>query len=432
MKKNVAFLGATVLIILSFFLGQFMGKGCSSPQATSVLPTEMKQSSLSQKTREASATADDTLTLSPQALQTTKLELLTLQPQTESNTLVTTGDIQPDDNRVFHINSFVGGRIRQESVLLGDFITAGQTIAVIQNLEVARIQATYIHELHLNEIEIAQAKTRLALANLTLARERRLLAEGISPRKDYYQAETDARIAATTLAGAREHATHIRSEAQALLSVYGTGLNTARSETIQTEALIKAPRSGVIIKKNITVGDMVTPDIILYEVADLSTVWLNMAIYPKDYTTIHLGQVVTFTSDTLPNIPFTGTVDYLPPATSTAQSPTFTARAFLKNPKGLLKTGMFGAVKIQLNIAHPQQAKPFVPERAVQKTGTEAFVFKQIAPNQYQRTVIILGEKVADGYLVEQGVAAGETLVGQGSFILKAEWLKNNAAPSQL
>ena len=421
MKKSAAFLMAATLILLGFL----MGKGCSSSQNIPIPAKTVKQP-LSQ-TVDASDTID-TITLNPKALSTAKFELLTIQAQPQGEALLTTGDIQPDDNKVFHINSFVGGRVKQESVLLGDFVTAGQTMAIIQNLEVAKIQATYIHESHLNEIEVAQAKTRLALAQKTLERERRLLAEGISPRKDYYQAQTDAAIAATTLQGAREHAIHIRSEAQALLSTYGSGINTGHTETIQTNAVIKAPRSGVILEKAITVGDMVTPDMVLYEVADLSTVWLNIAIYPKDYTTVHLGQVVTFTSDTLPNTPFTGRIDYLPPTTSTPQSPTFTARAFLKNPKGLLKTGMFGQVKVQLAPVLNQATQPFAPERTIQQLGTEMVVFKVVAPSQYRKQVVKLGKKLTDGYLVEQGIQAGEQVVGEGSFILKAELLKRQAA----
>ena len=421
MKKSAAFLMAATLILLGFL----MGKGCSSSPTTTLPATIVKQP-LSQTV--AASDRTDILTLSPQAVNRANFEQVTIQANAQGEPLVTTGDIQPDDNKVFHINSFVGGRVSNEFVLLGDFVTAGQAMAVVQNLEVAKIQATYIHESHLNEIEVAQAKTRLDLAQKTLARERRLLAEGLSPRKDYYQAETEAALAATTLRGAKEHAIHIRSEAKALLSAYGSGLNASHSETIQTNAVIKSPRAGVILKKTITVGDMVTPDVVLYEVADLSTVWLNVAIYPKDYTAVQLGQRVTFTSDTLPNTIFTGKIDYLPPTTSTPQSPTFTARAFLKNPKGLLKTGMFGQVKIQLKPIANQEKIPFLPERAVQQIGTEMVVFKGVSPTQYRKQGVKLGQKMTDGYLVEQGIKVGEQVVGEGSFVLKAEWLKRQAA----
>ena len=419
MKKSVTFLMAALLVIISFLLG----KGCSSSQPVQQSGNPVPATSSSQSVR-----ATDVVSINPEAASQAHFELLTIEPNPKGNQLVTTGDIQPDDNKVFHINSFVGGRVRQESALLGDFITAGQSLAIVQNLEVAKIKATYIHESHLNEIEVAQAKTRLALANRTLERERRLLAEGISPRKDYYQAETDASIAATALRGAKEHATHIRTEAQALLSAYGTGLGSARSEQIQTDAVIKAPRAGVILKKTITVGDMVTPDMVLYEVADLSTVWLNIAIYPKDFTSVHLGQTVTFISDTLPNTIFSGTVDYLPPTTTTPQSPIFTARAFLKNPKGLLKTGMFGQVTITLPPTKNQSNLLFLPERAVQQLGAEKVVFKVIAPNQYRKQVVELGEKTTGGYWVKKGVSRADKVVGDGSFILKAELLKSQSA----
>jgi hypothetical protein len=92
---------------------------------------------------------------------------------------------------------------------------------------------------------------------------------------------------------------------------------------------------------------------------------------------------------------------------------------------------MFGTVTIQQSTLKNSKPKLFVPERAIQKIGTETVVFKQIAPNQYRKTVVKLSDKVAEGYFIEQGVTVGEQVVGQGSFTLKAEWLKNQSAPNE-
>jgi cobalt-zinc-cadmium efflux system membrane fusion protein len=89
---------------------------------------------------------------------------------------------------------------------------------------------------------------------------------------------------------------------------------------------------------------------------------------------------------------------------------------------------MFGQVKVQLAPALGQSTQPFVSERAVQQIGTETVVFKVVAPSQYRKQVVKLGKKLTDGYLVEQGIKAGEQVVGEGSFILKAELLKRQSA----
>lgn len=405
----------------SIFLAALLATGlflssCSSPKPT----PEAEEVS-------GEVATPEELRLSPEAVRRAGLQTLTIQERALENRIATTAEIQADENRVFRINSFAAGRISQDNVRLGDTIRQGQTLAVVQNLDVAKIQAQYIHELHQNEIDIAQAKDRLALAQRNLARERRLLNEGISPRKDYYQAETDASLAKTQYEGQLEHQVHIKAEGKALLGAYGMRPGGVHSETIRTGTPVSAPRAGIVTKKNITLGDVVTSDTTLYEVADLSRVWLNVTVYPQNLNTVALGQAVVFSPDTLPGKRFTGKINYLPPSAS-EQSQTFIARAFLDNPQGLLKPGMFG----QATIEQPGgQTKPYLPEEALQKYGKEAFVFRVLAPGHYQKQTVRLGAKSGNGYWVESGIQPGETVVGKGSFTLKAELLKSQFAEEE-
>jgi cobalt-zinc-cadmium efflux system membrane fusion protein len=365
--------------------------------------------------------------LAPEAIRSAGVQRLTVQSRTTNSPIATTGEIQANENRVFHISSFVSGRVVRDNVFLGDSIRTGQTLAVVQNLEVAKIQADYIHQLHQNEIDIEQARTRAALAQKNLTRERRLLAEGVSPRKDYQQAEADAVLARTELEGQQEHRVHIKAEGKALLSAYGMRPGSVHSERIRTDSPVTAPRAGVITKKSITLGDMVTPDTVMYEVADLSQIWLNVNIYPKDLSAVRVGQTVTFTTDSLPGKAFIGRINYIQTGVNEA-SQTYTARAFMSNPGGQLKPGMFGQVQIEQT---SQQAKPFVPESAVQKYGRETFVFVPLDQTRFRKQTVILGKKSGDGYLVNEGLQTGETVIGKGSFTLKAEMLKSRFAEEE-
>ncbi|MBX9685253.1 MAG: efflux RND transporter periplasmic adaptor subunit [Candidatus Obscuribacterales bacterium] len=222
----------------------------------------------------------------------------------------------------------------------------------------------------------------------------------------------------------KEKSTHIEEEARSLLSAYGVTLHDIRSEKIQTTSPIVAPRSGVITKKAITVGDVVAVQQTLYEVADLSQVWLDIAIYDKDLPRVKEGQIATFVSDSLPGKPFTGPISYIRPSTGD-NTRTFLARVILKNPGLLLKPGMFGQVRIQ----EPAFAgQTFVPEESVQTYGKEVFVFIDLGGARYRKQHIQLGKKVEGGFLVESGVSAGDRVVTQGSFNLKAAVLKSQFA----
>lgn len=369
----------------------------------------------------------NTVQLTPEALKAANLTTFTVQTHSVSIPLTATAIIKADANRVFHINSFVSGRILQDRVALGDTVRAGQTLAVVQNLEVAKIQANYIHELHNNEMEVAQAKTRYALAKSRMAREERLLAEGISPQKDFQDAQAEAEMAKTELAGKREHRIHLRSEAWALLSAYGVAPNSSHTEKINTGSPLIAPRGGVILKKSITLGDMITPDTVMYEVADLSHIWLDVTVFPKDIALVHPGQTLVFTTDSLPGKTFTGKIDYIQPTTQ-ENNATYIARANLSNVGGLLKPGIFGQVLLNRNLS---QQVAVVPESAIQRYGREAFVFIPEGSNRFRKQTIVLGDKVQDGYTIQQGLSAGTTVVGNGSFILKAELVKTQSAPEE-
>lgn len=382
-------------------------------------PVETDESSIEIQT--------DIVELSSVAIQQTDVTTFIVSQKPINTEIVTTGEVKSNQNRVYDINSFVGGRIIQDSAFLGDNVVQGQTLAVVQNLEVAKVNADFIHQLHQNEIDIAQTRTRLTLAQQNLEREKRLYEEGISPRKDYLQAQADATLAQSELRGQQEHAVHIRSEAKALLGAYGTRLSSPHSEQVKTTSAITSPRAGIITKKSITVGDMVTPEQVLYEVSDLSQMWLDIAVYPKDLNLIRQGQGVTFKTDSIPGVVFNGQVNYVQSAASEA-SQTFIARAYLNNSQGLLRPGMFGQVSIQNEVS---QTKPFLPDVAIQTYGKETFVFKALGNHRFKKTLIQVGEKVSGGHLVNAGVKLGDTVVGKGSFTLKTELLKSQFAEEE-
>lgn len=369
-------------------------------------------------------TPSDTVILNEQAAAIAKIQSLEVQGKTESAEIKTTGEIKADEGRVFHINSIVSGRVTKDTVTLGQMIKEGQVLAIVQNLEVSKVYGQYIHDEHQNEVAIKGAQERLDLYKKNLDRAKVLFDEGIGAQKDVQQAQNQVSLTEIELNGLSDHRVHLRTEAEALLSAYGVKLrDTTDAHFIETGSPLKSPRSGIVISKNITMGDVVTADQPLYVVADLSKVWLDVAVFDKDLESINLGQKVSFRSDSLPKQIFEGTVSYIPPSATNMR--TFTARAVLENPKLILKPGMFGQVSIEKSTS---KSLAYLPDSAIQKYGNETFAFLHLGNNRYQKRPVDLAERLGDGYLVKSGVKIGERVAGEGSFKLKAELLKSQVA----
>jgi cobalt-zinc-cadmium efflux system membrane fusion protein len=404
MKTNAI----TLFILLSLLLGT---SACQQPHS----PPQKEETQVS--------TNDSEVTLNTDMIRQIGLKSIPATLRKTSSRIDTVAQIKADENQVFHINSYVSGRISQDRVNLGDMIHSGQTLAVVQNVDVARVQAESIHQIHQNVIDIEQARIRVKLADKNMAREKRLLAEGIAPYKDYLTAESESEMAHSNLRGQKEHETHLQNETTALLKVYGISYRGAASERIQTGVPILSPRKGLVVKKNITRGDMVSPTDIMYEVSDLSRVWLDITIYPKDLNSVRIGMPIAFTSDSMPGKAVHGKIDYIQP--DAQNSNTYIARAFLDNPGYVLKPGMFGQVTLE---SQSVQEKIYIPNSAVQRIGQDSYVFLQETDNRFRKQLVHLGESVNDGFLVNDGLAPGNRIVTEGSFALKSQLLKDQNA----
>lgn len=366
----------------------------------------------------------DRITLSPTAIEHFGLSVVTVGQRPDIQTFSTTGTIKADENRVFHINSLSGGRVISDKVMLGDIIHPGQTLAIVQNLDVAKVYGDFIHQSHQNQIETELSQTRLALAKKNYDRIRGLYEEKIAAEKDFIKAESDKKLEEETLRGLKEHAIHIREEARSMLAAYGVKLGDTSVAHVESSSPITTPRGGVIIKKTVTVGDVVSNIEPLYVVGDLSHVWLDINVYDKQIQSIKQGDAVTFTTDGIPGRVLRSRLSYIKPS-SEDSSGTYVARAVLDNPHMDLKPGMVGQVRIE---QHRAEQLAYIPDNALQKYGKEQFVFLVEPDGSFKKQVVETAKELEDGYLIAHGVKPGQLIVAKGSFTLKAEMLKGTMA----
>ncbi len=141
-----------------------------------------------------------------------------------------------------------------------------------------------------------------------------------------------------------------------------------QSHTAIPLIVIRAPQGGHVIRKEVRQGDHVEPGKILFEVADLSVVWVEADVYEKDIQFLQVGQTVEARVESLPNRVFTGKVSVVHPHVDTTTR-TNAVRLELENPKHELRPGMFASVRIQTPLRDIEPFKSLLAEGPLATTA---------------------------------------------------------------
>lgn len=186
---------------------------------------------------------------------------------------------------------------------------------------------------------------------------------------------------------------------------------------------VKAPRNGVVLKRNTNIGDVAT-DKSLFKISNLSTVWAEFHVFPRDINKVVEGQKISV--HTLENnTEDEGKISMILPTADSA-SQTLIAIVELPNSQSKWIPGMSVEGKVQVL---KKEANVAVTKSAIQRMETETVIFVK-ENDKYEARHVKLGK--GDGNYIEviEGLNKGEEYVSQGSFIIKADILKSSASHS--
>ena len=288
-----------------------------------------------------------------------------------------------------------------------------------------------------------------------------VLADLYSP--ELYSGMRELLVAAKS--GAKEMAAGSRERLR-LLGISDDQLDELlKTGKANTHLKIRTPISGHVISKYIVEGQYVEMGSPLYDVADLSTVWIQAQVYEDDFAFLPADNThrplaadspaalpVTATSRAFPNEPFHGKLSFIYPHVDEATR-TVTIRCEMENPGHKLRPGTTANVTLEVP---PQDLDMFaqaatddpereaklveglvlaVPESAVIDTGRQRIVYRETQPHVYEGVEVELGPRMTDAsgamfYPVLAGLAPGEQVVTTGSFLVDAETRLNPAAGS--
>lgn len=179
---------------------------------------------------------------------------------------------------------------------------------------------------------------------------------------------------------------------------------------------IRASVSGHVTQKNVFAGAYVQPGTTLFELADLSSVWVLAAVYEHEIGRVRIGQNARLDVPAYPGEGFTGKVQFIYP-TLDAATRTLRVRIVLPNRALKLKPGMYGTARLELDRAEGV----VVPREAVVDTGEVQYVFIALEGGRFRPRKVTLGARVDDKVQIVSGLAEGETVVTTGNFLVDSE-----------
>ncbi|MDX8407440.1 MAG: efflux RND transporter periplasmic adaptor subunit, partial [Mariprofundaceae bacterium] len=190
-----------------------------------------------------------------------------------------------------------------------------------------------------------------------------------------------------------------------------------KTHKVRKSMHIHAPAAGVVTKIGVREGAHVSPKSELYQIADLSRVWVLADLYEYEIPWVKVGDTAQLHIASLPARDFIGRITYIYPYLD-AKTRTNKVRIEFDNAAGLLKPDMFGDVSI---VASTRKSGVFVPRESVLITGKRAHLFIQTEPGRFEPRTVRTGT-TGDG-LVEiiEGVKAGEKVVSSGQFLIDSE-----------
>lgn len=178
-----------------------------------------------------------------------------------------------------------------------------------------------------------------------------------------------------------------------------------------------APVSGIVLEKKAVQGMRFMPGEILYQIADLSSVWVIAEVAEQDIGSIKAGSVAQVNLDAYPDKRFEGKVAFIYPTLNSATR-TVQVRVEIANPKGLLKPAMFANVELPAGNGGKVLT---VPASAVIDSGTRQVVLVQLAQGRFEPRAVKLGVRSESYIEVLSGVAEGEQVVTSANFLIDAE-----------
>jgi Cu(I)/Ag(I) efflux system membrane fusion protein len=258
---------------------------------------------------------------------------------------------------------------------------------------------------------------QVSMAQTGVAVERgQMLLEVYSPQ--LYEAQTELLTARQWSSG--DGGTQTSESARMKLGLLGmsdTDIDRVIEQGKPVRAVpIYAPQDGVVTKKNVVLGSYVTPETALYEIQDLSRVYVIADVFQQDIGSLRVGMDGRFASAGRPAASVDAKLDLIYPTLNT-EGRTTRVRMQIQNKDHRFPPGEYGVVEFVL----PRRKVLVVPRDAVVDTGTATYVFVVDGEGRFSPRSVSIGQSLGKDAEIDAGIAAGDRVVSGATFLIDSE-----------
>jgi cobalt-zinc-cadmium efflux system membrane fusion protein len=338
--------------------------------------------------------ADNIVRVSEEMLRDLRITTSTVELHHGGEASTLLGELGVNLNAYAEVSAPLPARVVSLQAVEGQSVRVGDPLATLESGELAKARG-----------DLVTAEARRDLAQRALERKRGLNAEQIVPTREVQEAENE-----TIAADAQVRA------ARAALQTLGAS-DQASAGTSASTLVLRSPLSGVILERTVALGQSADPSKPLFRIGDLSTLWLTVHAFERDAVRLALGAPARITFAALPDRAFEGRVALIGQSVS-ADSRTVAVRIDLPNRERVLRPGMSGNAWLPVG---DQGTMLAVPAAAVQRVHDRWSVFIPKDNRTFEIRPVGRGRDMTGEVEILSGVKAGEPIVVDGAFLLKAE-----------
>lgn len=323
---------------------------------------------------------------------------------TASPSISLLGEVRYNGNRLAKLTPLAPGVITDIRVDVGDQVEEGKILAVINSMAVAQAKSAYLSK-------IAELEARTTVFD----REQKLVNENIAARRDFQDAQ-----AALKLAELEMRRTHQQLINLGFIESEVSGI--AAEQSSSSDLYVRAPFNGTVVERTAVLGEAADSEGSLFEIADLTTMWIELAVPEEQAFQIERGGDIVARVRALPGLEIPGQITWISPRID-ERTRMVRARATVLNDRSVLRHGMFTEVAAMIG---GTTNSLLVPGEAVHEIDGTSFVFVQQEPDLFAVRRVDVGVRTASGTVaILAGLTENDAVVTGGSFTMKTEFLKS-------
>jgi cobalt-zinc-cadmium efflux system membrane fusion protein len=389
------------------------GKDSGSSQSSSAQTADSKGKS--DKSGEGGAQPSDIVQIPSEDQSRAGIQVNYVTVEQVPRSLSVAGQVGMDEQHTSHLGTIADGRITAVNVLPGAHVRRGQVLGALHSHMVHETVGALVQAY----AEADRQRGAVAFAQQSQDRYHHLHSIQASSLEESQRSDQQVLEADKMLVDAQATVHMEREHLSELLQVSPESLNPGNLYDRELIPIL-SPIDGVVVARNISVGQVVAAGFNAFDISNLSTVWVTAAVNQQDLSLIHQGAAAQITTSGYPDQTFAGRVGQVGDMLN-ADTRTVPVRVVVPNPERKLRPGMFTSA----SIAEPSTRDAiFVPEDALQDVNGMKVVFVQTDAQTFRARTVTLGVQSRGQAEIVEGLSPGDRVVVNGAFMVKSEMLK--------